>query len=183
MGVRGVGNRFLGDGRKNRMALGGGGFDNWNGRNVDPECTDGEESENGFGEHDDGECRKREQITAAPGLRLERLEKGAGRAAQRLRKPGSAHQTFYTSLKAAGCRYGSNVFSSFSAQPFGYKNGHRIFSLSLVASLPSKARERRSSFSYANRYTVVTAQGAIPRPRLCDLIVSSNREFPEELDI
>ena len=48
---------------------------NGSGRNVDPECANGEESENGFGEHDDGECRKREQITTAPGLRL---EKGIG---------------------------------------------------------------------------------------------------------
>ena len=51
---------------------------NGSGRNVDPECADGEESEHGFGEHDDGECRKREQMTTAPGLRLERLEKGTG---------------------------------------------------------------------------------------------------------
>ena len=27
---------------------------NGNGQNVDPECADGEESENGFGEHEDG---------------------------------------------------------------------------------------------------------------------------------
>ena len=46
---------------------------NGNGRNVDPECADGEESENDFGEHDDGEGCKGEQITTAPGLRLERL--------------------------------------------------------------------------------------------------------------
>ena len=33
---------------------------NGNGRNVDlAECADGEESENGFGEHHDGEGRKR----------------------------------------------------------------------------------------------------------------------------
>ena len=46
---------------------------NWSGRNVDPECANGEESENGFGEHDDGEGCKGEQIITAPGLRLERL--------------------------------------------------------------------------------------------------------------
>ena len=66
---------FLGDGRKSRGRRPGG---HWNGQNVDPECADGEENDNGFGEHDDAECRKREQITTAPGLRLERLEKGAG---------------------------------------------------------------------------------------------------------
>ena len=50
---------------------------NGSGRNVDPECADGEESEKGFGEHD-GECCKRGQITTAPGLRLEGLEEGTG---------------------------------------------------------------------------------------------------------
>ena len=47
------------------------------GRNVDRESADDEESENGFADHDDRECRKREQLITAPGLRLERLEKGA----------------------------------------------------------------------------------------------------------
>ena len=39
---------------------------------VDGECADGEEGEEGFGEHDDRVCRKREQITTAPGLRFGR---------------------------------------------------------------------------------------------------------------
>ena len=58
----------LGYGKKDVRVAG-----NWSGRNVDPECADGEEGENGFGEHDDGEGCKGEQITTAPGLRLERL--------------------------------------------------------------------------------------------------------------
>ena len=49
----------------------------WNGRTVDQESTDGEEGENDFADHDDRVCRKGEQMTTAPGLRLERLEKGA----------------------------------------------------------------------------------------------------------
>ena len=53
------------------MQVGG----NGNGRNVEPECANGEECENGFGEHGDEECRKREQMTMAPGLEL---EKGTG---------------------------------------------------------------------------------------------------------
>ena len=85
---------------------------NGSGRNVGPECADDKESENGFGEHDDGEWRKRAQITTAPGPKLERLEKGTGGgAAQRLRKPGSPHQTFYTFPGTVGCRYGLSSFS------------------------------------------------------------------------
>ena len=62
--------------------------------------------------------RKRERIRKAPGLKLERLEKELGRAAQRLRKPGSAHRTFYTSMGAVEW-HGSGVLSSFSL-PLGY---------------------------------------------------------------
>ena len=65
---------------------------NGNGRNVDPEYADGEESEKGFGEHDDGEWRKRAQMTTAPGLKLERLKKGTGgscTAAEETREPAS----------------------------------------------------------------------------------------------
>ena len=65
---------------------------NGNGQNVDAECADGEESDNGFEEHDDGKCRKREQITTAPGLKFERLEKGTGEsctAAEETREPTS----------------------------------------------------------------------------------------------
>ena len=53
-------------------------FGNGNGRNIDRESADDEESETGFGEHRDGECRKRERMRKAPGLKLERLEKGTG---------------------------------------------------------------------------------------------------------
>ena len=82
---------------------------NWSGQNVDPECADGEKSENGFGEHHDGECRKREQITTAPGLRLEMLEKGTGEsctAAEETRERTST--LLYISV---GCRYGLSSFS------------------------------------------------------------------------
>ena len=51
---------------------------NGSGQNIDRESADDEESETGFGEHHDGECRKRERIRKAPGLKLERLEKGTG---------------------------------------------------------------------------------------------------------
>ena len=51
---------------------------NGSGQNIDRESADDEESETGFGEHHDGECRKRERIRKAPGLKLERLENGAG---------------------------------------------------------------------------------------------------------
>ena len=53
---------------------------NGSGRNIDRESADGEEGENGFGEHDDIKCRKREQMATAPGLKLERFEKGSGRS-------------------------------------------------------------------------------------------------------
>ena len=41
-----------------------------NAQGVDGEGTDGEEGEDDFEEHDDGDCREKEQITAAPGLRF-----------------------------------------------------------------------------------------------------------------
>ena len=47
-----------------------------NGQNVGRESADDEESENGFADHDDRECRKRERIATAPGLKLHRYEKG-----------------------------------------------------------------------------------------------------------
>ena len=50
------------------------------GQNINRESADGEESENGFEVHDDRKCRKGEQMTTAPGLKLERLEKGTGRS-------------------------------------------------------------------------------------------------------
>ena len=43
-----------------------------NGHGVDRKSTNGEGSESDFGEHDDRECRKKEQMTTAPGLELER---------------------------------------------------------------------------------------------------------------
>jgi hypothetical protein len=48
------------------------------GQGVDVNSTDGEGGESDFGEHDDRECRKKEQIITAPGLELEREEKGTG---------------------------------------------------------------------------------------------------------
>ena len=49
-----------------------------NGQGVDGECADGEENEDGFGEHDDRECRKREQKTEAPGLEFGRPKRRTG---------------------------------------------------------------------------------------------------------
>jgi len=42
------------------------------GQRVDGECPDGEEGESSFEEHDDVECYEEEQVTTAPGLKLER---------------------------------------------------------------------------------------------------------------
>ena len=39
------------------------------GQGVDVEGADDEGDESGFGEHDDGECREKEQRMTAPGLR------------------------------------------------------------------------------------------------------------------
>ena len=89
---------------------------NWSGRNVDRESADGEESEKGFGEHDDRECCTREQITTAPGLRLERLEKGTGEsctAAEETRERIS--NLLYSFLGTFGCRSGSDALPSFSS--------------------------------------------------------------------
>ena len=49
-----------------------------NGHGVDGENPDDEEGESSFGEHDDMECRKEEQITTAPGLRFGRQERRTG---------------------------------------------------------------------------------------------------------
>ena len=43
---------------------------NGDGQGVDRESIDDEGSENDFRKHDDGGCRKKEQITTAPGLKL-----------------------------------------------------------------------------------------------------------------
>ena len=40
------------------------------GQGANGESADGEEGENGFGQHDDRECREGEQITTAPGLKF-----------------------------------------------------------------------------------------------------------------
>ena len=84
---------------------------NGNGRNVEPECADGEESENGFGEHDDGECRKREQMTTAPDLRL---EKGTGESCTAAEETRERTSKLLYLLGTVECRYGSNALSSFS---------------------------------------------------------------------
>jgi len=52
--------------------LGSGLTGNRNAQSVDGESADGEVGECGFGEHDDKECRKKEQITTAPGLKFGR---------------------------------------------------------------------------------------------------------------
>jgi len=52
--------------------LGSGLTGNRNAQGVDGKSTDGEGGENDFGEHDDMECRRKEQITTAPGLKFER---------------------------------------------------------------------------------------------------------------
>ena len=41
-----------------------------NGQGVDVESAEEERGKSGFGEHDDRDCREREQITTAPGLEL-----------------------------------------------------------------------------------------------------------------
>ena len=92
-----------------RPALPGDG--NGNGRNVDAECADGEESDDGFGEHHDEECRKREQMTTAPGLKFGSLEKGTGEsctAAEGTRE--SASNLLYT-LGTVGRGHGLSSFS------------------------------------------------------------------------
>ena len=50
----------------------------WNGQGVDGEGTNGDEGENYFEEHDDRDCREKEQITAAPGLRFWRWKRRTG---------------------------------------------------------------------------------------------------------
>ena len=42
------------------------------GQGIGGESTDGEEDNNGFGEHDDRECCEEEQIIEAPGLKFGR---------------------------------------------------------------------------------------------------------------
>ena len=60
-------------------SLAGSGFTgDWNGQGVDGECADGEGNEDGFGEHNDRECRKREQKTEAPGLKFGRPKRRTG---------------------------------------------------------------------------------------------------------
>ena len=49
-----------------------------NGQGIDGESADGEEGEDGFGEHDDRYCRKKERITTAPGLKFGRSERRTG---------------------------------------------------------------------------------------------------------
>ena len=83
---------------------------NGSGRNVEPECANGEESGDGFGEHDDGECCKRGQMTMAPGLRLERLEEGIGESCTAAEETRERTST----LLYISEYYGSNVSSSFS---------------------------------------------------------------------
>ena len=81
---------------------------NGSGRNADPECADGEESDNDFEEHDE-ECCKREKTTTAPGLEFGRLEKGTGEsctAAEQTREPASTLLYIFV-----GCRYGLSSFS------------------------------------------------------------------------
>ena len=85
-----------------------------NGRNVEPECADGEESDNGFGEHDDGECRKREQRTTAPGLRLERFEEETGESCTAAEETRERTSTVLCIPGNRGRRYGSDISSSFS---------------------------------------------------------------------
>jgi len=46
--------------------------DDGKGQGVDGKSANDEGGESDFGEHDDRECRKKEQITTAPGLELER---------------------------------------------------------------------------------------------------------------
>jgi len=58
--------------------LGSWGAGDRNAQCVDGESADGEEGENGFGKHDDMECRKGEQITRAPGLKFERQKRRGG---------------------------------------------------------------------------------------------------------
>ena len=87
------------------------GGEHGSGRNIGPEYADGEESENGFGEHHDGECRKRERIRKAPGLKLERLGKGAGESCT------AAEETTEERTSNLLCIYGwhrSGVLSSLS---------------------------------------------------------------------
>jgi len=43
-----------------------------NGQGINGKSTNDKGSESDFGEHDDRESRKKEQITTAPGLKLER---------------------------------------------------------------------------------------------------------------
>ena len=55
-----------------KLTLGGRGLEARNGKGVDGECPDNEESESSFEEHDDMDCREEEQITTAPGLKFGR---------------------------------------------------------------------------------------------------------------
>ena len=87
------------------------GGEHGSGRNIGPEYADGEESENGFGEHHDGECRKRERIRKAPGLKLERLEKGAGEGCTAAEETRERIPNLLYILGTAGCRYGLSSFS------------------------------------------------------------------------
>ena len=100
---------------------------NGSGRNVDPECADGEESDNGFGEHDDGECRKTEQIKTAPGLKFERLEKGTGESCTAAEETRERTPNLLCILGTVGCRYGLLNFSSLLAHNIIRPTGGRIY--------------------------------------------------------
>jgi len=52
--------------------LGSGLTGNRNAQSVGVQSAEDEVGEGGFGEHDDMECREKEQITTAPGLKFER---------------------------------------------------------------------------------------------------------------
>ena len=58
--------------------LGSGSTGHRGAQSVHGESADGEEGEEDFGEHDDRNCREKEQITTAPGLKFGRLERGTG---------------------------------------------------------------------------------------------------------
>ena len=52
--------------------LGNGGTGDRNCQCVDIESAEGEEGESGLGEHDDRDCREREEMITAPGLKFGR---------------------------------------------------------------------------------------------------------------
>ena len=77
----------------------------------------------------------------APGLRFERSEKGTGESCTAAEETRERTSTLLYWVQVRVVEF----------QPFGYENEKRVFSLSLVELLPSKARERRCSSSYLNR--------------------------------